>query len=94
MGNAVELIMKRDVLTLSPQMSLRQMDEALIERNVSGAPVVEGARLVGVATRADALRAQLEDKLGVADLSDFKQTIKEAAVAFVLAVDGAAVAAC
>ena len=32
------------------------------------------------------LRAKLESKLGVADLSEWKETIKEAAVAFVLAI--------
>ena len=35
------------------------------------------------------LKAQLEDKLGVTDLSAFKETIKEAAVAFVLAMGAA-----
>ena len=39
------------------------------------------------------LRTQLEEKLGVADLSEWKETIKDAAVHFVLAMGEAAVKA-
>jgi CBS domain-containing protein len=49
-------LMTRDVLTLSPEMTLAAMDELLLRRGVSGAPVVEDLRLVGVASQADVVR--------------------------------------
>ena len=61
-------VMTRDVLTLSPEMSLERAAERLIERGVSGAPVVDKrGRLVGILSESDILR-QLqriaEDMLG------------------------------
>lgn len=70
MGIAVERVMTRDVLTLFPDMTLKQMDQALLERHVSGAPVVDGRRLVGVASRADALRALYEEQAQAARITD------------------------
>lgn len=71
MGNPIELLMVRDVLVLDPAMTVKQMDGALLSRNVSGAPVVDGGRLVGVVSRADALRALYEDQREAARISDF-----------------------
>ena len=49
--------MTRDVLTLSPEMSLERAAERLIERGVSGAPVVDKrGRLVGILSESDILR--------------------------------------
>lgn len=61
-------MMTREVLTLSPLMTLEQATERLVQRGVSGAPVVdERGRLVGVLSESDILR-QLkrlaEDTLG------------------------------
>ncbi len=49
----VEDVMTRELVTLSPSMSLKQMDEILLEHAVNGAPVLEKDELVGVASRAD-----------------------------------------
>ena len=61
-------VMTRDVLTVTPGMSLEQAAERLVERGVSGAPVVdERGRMVGILSESDILR-QLkrisEDVLG------------------------------
>jgi len=46
-------IMTTDVLTVTPQTSLRDALELLGNRHVSGAPVVSGETLVGVVTATD-----------------------------------------
>ncbi len=50
-------VMTRDVLTLSPGMTLEQAAERLVQRGVSGAPVVdEHGRLLGILSESDILR--------------------------------------
>ena len=48
-------IMTREVMTLAPQMTLREAMENLTARNVSGAPVVSGQKVVGVISASDLL---------------------------------------
>lgn len=48
-------IMTRQVMTLEPQMTLREAMENLTARHVSGAPVVSGQRIVGVISAGDLL---------------------------------------
>jgi len=48
-------IMTRQVMTLEPQMTLREAMEILTARHVSGAPVVSGQRVVGVISASDLL---------------------------------------
>lgn len=46
-------VMTADVLTVSPETTLREAMELLAMRHVSGAPVVSAGKLVGVVTAAD-----------------------------------------
>jgi CBS domain-containing protein len=48
-------IMTRQVVTLEPQMTLREAMEILSEQHVSGAPVVSGSKVVGVISAGDLL---------------------------------------
>ena len=48
-------IMTPDVVTLDPEMTLREALEILTARHISGAPVVEGQRIVGVFSAMDAI---------------------------------------
>lgn len=48
-------IMTRQVMTLEPQMTLREAMEILTARHVSGAPVVSGHKVVGVISAGDLL---------------------------------------
>lgn len=48
-------IMTRQVMTLEPQMTLREAMEILTARHVSGAPVLSGKKVVGVISAADLL---------------------------------------
>lgn len=46
-------IMSDDVFTLDAEMSIEQAARALSERGISGAPVVAGAKVVGVLSNSD-----------------------------------------
>jgi CBS domain-containing protein len=46
-------IMTRDVVTLSPELSLRDAMDVLSTRHISGAPVVRGGTVVGVVSLTD-----------------------------------------
>ncbi|WP_372832396.1 CBS domain-containing protein, partial [Pontibacterium sp.] len=46
-------IMSRELFTVSPEMSLIDMDKALSSRKISGAPVVSNGELIGIVTSTD-----------------------------------------
>ena len=48
-------IMTPEVVTLDPEMTLRDALEILTARHISGAPVVEGERIVGMFSATDAI---------------------------------------
>lgn len=56
MGILAADLMTRRVIILTPEMTLNEMDSVLVRSGVSGAPVVEHGRLVGVASQADVVR--------------------------------------
>jgi CBS domain-containing protein len=56
-------IMTRDVVSAAPDLTIREAMELLSERHVSGAPVVDGGKVVGIFSTSDLLAF-------LADLSD------------------------
>lgn len=53
--------MTRDLVTLSPEQEINSAVHVLLKHGVSGAPVVDGdAKVVGILTEKDCLRAALE----------------------------------
>lgn len=48
-------LMSRDLVTVSPELTLRDAVELLTARHIGGAPVVAGSRLLGVFAASDAL---------------------------------------
>jgi CBS domain-containing protein len=56
-------IMTRDVVSAAPDMTIRDAMQLLSERHVSGAPVVDGGKVVGIFSSSDllALLADLND---------------------------------
>jgi CBS domain-containing protein len=64
-------LMTREVITLTPEMTLNEMDTILMKRGVSGAPVVENGRLVGVASQADVVRTLWEGQHEAGQLAPF-----------------------
>lgn len=56
-----QTIMKRDVITLQPQDTLDKAIELLVEKKITGIPVVnEDQTLAGIITEKDILRYMLE----------------------------------
>lgn len=53
----VEICMTPDPLTIAPDAPLELVVDALLKRKISGLPVVEGDRLVGIITVTDLLIA-------------------------------------
>ncbi|MDW8352266.1 MAG: CBS domain-containing protein [Anaerolineae bacterium] len=53
----VELIMTENVVTVTPQTSLRDAAKLMIKHKVSGLPVMDGPELVGIITESDIFRA-------------------------------------
>lgn len=62
-------IMTRDVVGLEPDMTLRDALEILTARHISGAPVLEGGRVIGVLSANDVIEF-LATTPGVPDVSD------------------------
>ncbi len=60
MGITAGDLMTRRVIVLAPEMTLSEMDNILVLRGFSGAPVVEDGELIGVASQADVVRALWE----------------------------------
>jgi CBS domain-containing protein len=48
-------VMTRDVVTVSPAMTLKQVAALLAERNIGGVPVVDAEMIVGVVSETDVL---------------------------------------
>ncbi len=52
-------IMTRDVITVSPETSVEELGRLFIERDISGAPVVDSeGRLVGIVTENDLIKKE------------------------------------
>ncbi|MEK6977251.1 MAG: CBS domain-containing protein [Candidatus Hydrothermarchaeota archaeon] len=49
-------VMTREVVTFQPGASVAEVARALRERGISGGPVVDGGRVVGIVSEADLLR--------------------------------------
>ncbi len=54
-------LMKRDLVNVSPDLTLRELLEVFNEQEVSGAPVVAGGRVVGVISTTDIFDFQEEN---------------------------------
>jgi CBS domain-containing protein len=55
LGPSVRDLMSTDVVTVSPDLSLRSAAELFAARHLGGAPVMAGARMVGVISTSDIL---------------------------------------
>lgn len=66
--------MTKGVASLTPEMSLKEMDAVLVQRGVSGAPVLERGRLVGVASQWDVVYALWADQRAASRASAYHET--------------------
>jgi CBS domain-containing protein len=55
---AAQDVMRRNLITAEPGQSLAELRRLLIESDVSGAPVVDDGRLVGIISRSDLVRVE------------------------------------
>ncbi len=53
----IEEVMRREVITVTPQTTMRELKELLRLKGISGAPVVEGDQLVGIISLEDLIKA-------------------------------------
>lgn len=59
----VKDIMVKNVITINKDISVKKIAQLLIEKNVSGLPVVDGKKLIGIVTNKDILHKDIEPKL-------------------------------
>lgn len=64
-------VMSPKVSSVSPEMSLPDLERALIDERLSGFPVVEHGRLVGIVSRSDVVRQLCVEQTMAENLSDF-----------------------
>ena len=62
-GAKVADIMSTEVVTVSPEASVREAATLMADRKVNRLPVTERRRLVGIVTRGDIVRAIAESKV-------------------------------
>ena len=61
-GSKVAEIMTDEVISVSPDATVREVATLMADRNVNRLPVTENGRLVGIVTRGDIVRAIAEHK--------------------------------
>ena len=58
-------VMSTDLVSLSPDSSIRDALLLLVSHTISGAPVIDQGMVLGILTRTDILRSQLVDQLDI-----------------------------
>jgi tRNA nucleotidyltransferase (CCA-adding enzyme) len=53
----VKGFMSREVITVSPEMSLYEVEKIMVERGIGRVPVLKDGKIVGIVTRSDILRS-------------------------------------
>jgi CBS domain-containing protein len=61
-ASKVSEIMTEDVVSVSPEESVREVATLMADRSVNRLPVIENGRLVGIVTRGDIVRAIAQQK--------------------------------
>lgn len=63
--------MTQEVFTVDPEMTLTELDRALLAQGVSGAPVLEDGNVVGVVSRTDVVRTLYDEQREAGKVSGF-----------------------
>ena len=64
-------LMTDDVVTASPEMTLKDVDQLFTSRSISGAPVLDDGLLVGVISQSDVVRVLYEQQVATTEVSQF-----------------------
>ncbi len=59
----VDLVMAPDVIVIDPDMTMSQVKELMRNKRISGAPVVNERRVIGIVTMSDVIRSMEQGKL-------------------------------
>ena len=59
-------VMRRSVITVRPELPISELGSLFSRKHISGAPVVDGERVVGIVSRSDLIRQLSADKSQVA----------------------------
>ena len=73
-GRTVGEIMTRDVIVGVPEDDLRSVRQTMTERRIRHVPVVADARLVGIVSIGDVVKAELDQYLGEVDTLQMQVT--------------------
>jgi len=60
--SCVAEVMTKEVVTVTPDTPLRHVAKVLVEKKISGVPVVDAGKVVGIVSEADILKAGDMDK--------------------------------
>lgn len=72
-------LMQSKVHSVAPEMPLADLERAFLEAHVTGFPVVEGGRLVGVVSRSDIIRKLAAEQSYAEYVSDYHRDLGGAA---------------
>ena len=64
-------VMRRNVVTVHPEMTLPDLEKYLLGKNITGVPVVENDNLVGIISRSDVVRQLCSERELAQRTSDF-----------------------
>ena len=67
----VNQIMQRNVRTVAPEVTLPELEKAFVRERVSGFPVVDKGKLVGIVSRSDIVRQLVLEHKVAETTSDF-----------------------
>lgn len=62
-------LMETEVITTTPQATLKEVDELFTFNRISGAPVVDDGVLVGVISQSDVIRLLYDEQVATSDVS-------------------------
>lgn len=71
MGTTARDVMQADVHVIDPDAKLEELEEAFFRHGVTGFPVVEAGRLVGVVSRSDVVQRLAVERSRAGELSDY-----------------------
>ena len=63
-------IMVRNLISARPDQRLSELEKMLVDHNISGVPVIDQSRLVGVVSRSDITRVQVLGELLDSQIAD------------------------
>jgi CBS domain-containing protein len=75
MATTARDVMKTEVRTVSPDVPLSDLEKLFIEYRVTGFPVVESNRLIGVVSRSDIVRKIVAEQSYAEYLSDYYREV-------------------